>query len=450
MTPRTVPTHSRTSLSALVGAVALCIACSATAQEPPPVPPTETLPKVGPTLPKVGPEPLPTSRPPATRPPPKVTPPPKKKVERRPVRPRRILRRVPCKRCVTELPSWIHWLPRVSLLARGGLGFHFNNAPAPTGFGDVREGGIVFQLLEAEVTQNLGKHVRIGTDVLFDEEGVYLEEAWLQLRALPAGLGSRMGLMKSRIGFDNERSRDQQEFVDQPLALGKFFGDFGHRMLGGELSIRLPVSWTFDLYVAAMAAGGRGQRSWFFEDDVEIDSPVDLAYQFGLENVWDAGSVEIGFELNATVGPNNTGRGNGTDIWGAAFSVAYLAADPKVGVGFRFETEWYLRRRQVPADVLQDLAGWASAGVTIGHKWAIAARYELAQGVDDDFLDPEDDVLRRRASAVVRWMPIPYFKIRATGYADIGGPLDDESYGFLIHFEAGYNTHSHGGAGGIR
>ncbi len=428
----------RTSIM-LLAALTFCLVATSHAQEP--------------STPRLGPEPLPTSgqgdkarahRGKTTsagtdrtkKGEPSTVPPSKASGRRR-------------SRQTLKSPGWVRWLPRVSLLGWAGLGFA--DDAQPTGFTDISDSGFSFQLLELEVTQSLGKYVRVGTDILLDEHALTVEEAWIQLRRLPGALEARFGLMMGRAGFENKRSRDQRIFVDQPLALGKFFGDLGHRVTGAELSVRLPVSWEFDLYGALMTATGRGARSWFFEEEVRVESPLDLTYQLGFENVWKTEKVELAFELNATFGPNNTGRNNGSDVWGVALAVATTPKDVRSDTWFRFETEWYLRRRQIPADLLQDLGGWATAAVYFGRSWALAGRYDVTQGTENDFIDPDDDSLRHRGTLVLRWSPLPYFALRATGFAGFGGPLvGGDSYGALLHFEAGYSTHGAGRIGGLR
>ena len=348
----------------------------------------------------------------------------------------------------TATSSAAEWLPRISLLARGGLSLVFEGEPQPTGFGDASEGGLVFQLVELEVTQPLGQYLSVGVDMLANETGFLLEDAWLQLADLSYGFGVRAGLYHTRLGFENERSRDQQLLTDQPLALGKMFGPLGHRVSGIEVSWTAPVAWLLRLHGSMMAANGPGSRSWYGDSGITLDSFFDLAWQLGLEGAWAPGATRIALDLSGSFGPLATGRKNRSDIWAFGLQVHYGHEDPD-SIQMLFETEWLLRRRQIVGDLLQDIGGWAQIGVLFGRDYALAARYDLTQGVEGDFVDPTDDALRGRASLVAYWSPLRYLRVRFQGYADFGGPLEGEAFGLLLGFEGGYSTHGQG-AEGIR
>jgi len=328
-------------------------------------------------------------------------------------------------------------LPHVGVLGRVGVGAVLGGDPVRVGQTDALRSGFHFERLDLAVDGAYGPYTRVNGRVLFREDGMWLDHATIGLASLPWNVALRAGLLRSRIGRHNELNPEEQTFVALPLVAGKMFGPMGHRAVGLDLYFAPPVSWQLGFFAAATSAEGVGQRSFFGEDPVEIEHPRDFIYQLGVENDWQRDQIHIGFDLHALLGPNNTGRANSTDIYGAAFTLGY---DDGEGYRVGLNTEWYLRRRQVIADVLQDLGGFVTLSVGIAEDYGIAARYELTTGVDDDYLDPADTEKRHRASLQASWEPADSFRMRLVGGADFGGPLEDSVYSVLLHFEAGLTS----------
>lgn len=82
-----------------------------------------------------------------------------------------------------------------------------------------------------------------------------LEDAWLQTRALPAGLQVRVGRFASQLGYLNERHPHTDDFVERPLLYRGFLGN--HWLDDG-----LRVNWTAptDLYLRLGVEMFRGRR----------------------------------------------------------------------------------------------------------------------------------------------------------------------------------------------
>jgi opacity protein-like surface antigen len=70
---------------------------------------------------------------------------------------------------------------------------------------------------------------------------VNLADAYLELTALPFGLGLKGGFMRTRFGLLNEFHREALPQTDQPNVLTRFFGEEGLRESGAELTWVAPL-----------------------------------------------------------------------------------------------------------------------------------------------------------------------------------------------------------------
>jgi len=117
---------------------------------------------------------------------------------------------------------------------------------------------------------------------------VELEEAWVQTRALPAGLQVRAGRFASQLGYLNEQHPHTDDFVQRPLLHRAFLG--GHWTDDG-----MRINWTAptDLYVRLGLEAFRGRR--LVEETASSRRPGAvvlsgrLGSDIGLSQSWQAG-----------------------------------------------------------------------------------------------------------------------------------------------------------------
>ena len=346
--------------------------------------------------------------------------------------------------------TWTRWLPDLLVSVEGGLAGVYSGKAMTRGRLEPEESGFFFQGALLRLSRELAGTVRLAVGTTVHEGGIDLDEAFVGTLGLPWDVRVRAGLFYGAVGYENQRLRPQRFFVEDPLALAKVFGPLGHRPLGVDLAFAPPLPWRLDLVFGAMAATGVGQRSWYGDHPVEVETLRDFVCQLGLNNSIRAGSVRVGLGFMALLGPNDSGRRNGTDVYAFSAKVAHVAADPDKDVGFSLEAEWLLRRRQIPGDVLQDLNGWVAAVLAIGRTWAVGARYGFTQGVAGDPLDPTDDGPRHRAVLQLQYEPLEFVRLRLAGNVDAGGPHDDPVWGVLLQVEASALFGPHGIRGGGR
>ncbi|MFT5431051.1 MAG: hypothetical protein ACI9OJ_001730 [Myxococcota bacterium] len=335
--------------------------------------------------------------------------------------------------------AWWRYLPSVHASVESGFSGQFGADAQPTGIYDQSETGFAFRFLELGLSGQWIGHLGMLAIVSLNENDIVVEKAWAEVSRLPWNLNIRAGLLPSRAGFENERGPTGYRFVDQPLVLGKFFGPLGHHAAGVDLSFDLPLPWQVTIYTAMTAAHGKGMRTWYDQTAVSVDEMRDFGYQIGLNNRFYTGSLAWDLGFVALLGPNDSGRGNQSDIFALSLGLE-LPADGPAGVSLDFETEWFIRSRQYRADNIGDFGGWAQVLMTVDGDWEMGGRYETTSGATGDPLDVTDTSFRHKVTAQVGWKPYDFGGVRLAGTVDMGGPLSDRSYGLHLFLRAGWRV----------
>jgi hypothetical protein len=119
--------------------------------------------------------------------------------------------------------------------------------------------GLTIQALEFGLSARVGEYfeafgvyaAKIDLDDKWDGD---FEEYFGKIKNIPGGFEIRGGQYYNRFGIQNIYHPHSFDFVDQNLVNGRFLGDDGLRTQGGELTWKLPVSWTSLLSVSAGVA----------------------------------------------------------------------------------------------------------------------------------------------------------------------------------------------------
>ncbi len=307
--------------------------------------------------------------------------------------------------------------------------------PARTGFS--------LQQLELSIGASVDPYLRFDGNLVFSEFGVEVEEAYATTLAVPGRLQLRAGQFLSSFGRANPTHPHTWHFVHQPLVLGKFFGGEASRGLGVEMSWLAPLPWFVELTGSATdAAGECCARSFFGADDLGVEGLEDLLYTTRLEQFWplaDAWSMLFG--VSAQFGPNPTGNGNRTEIYGADLLLRLRPPSSVRRQSLSLQLEGMFRTRQVPDDVLQDLGGYAALVWQMSPRWEVGARYELVTGVDDDPLDPDWTSDRRRTALQGTFYPSHFSRLRLQLHHDDMTWRDEPVLGAILALEVLVGSH---------
>ncbi len=301
------------------------------------------------------------------------------------------------------------------------------------------------------------------------ETALELEEVFLATTSLPIGLQVKAGQMFEAFGRHNPLHPHAWQFVDQTLVGARFLGPDSLRSLGTEVSWLAPTPWYFLVTGGVFNANGGTTYSFVNEEEPPFYANVEPNAVQGLEDLQYlarlAQNVDFGDEASSTLGaswvhgPNSTGEGATTDIFGVDLYLRWKPVVNEQGWPFvQLQGEWMSRRYTQAAG--QDEAGtsftdaalwdWGYyAQVVWGFqtRFTAGARWEEAGGDSAD--SAPDAVLsaRRRASSVLTYYPSEFSKLRLQYNLDLVSTLagpDSETNEHSVWLQCEFLLGKHG------
>lgn len=322
--------------------------------------------------------------------------------------------------------------------------------PRMAGGHDPAGTGFHLQQLELALGAAVDPYFRLDGNLVFSLFGVEVEEIYATTLALPAGLQVRAGQMLTRFGRINATHPHAWDFADQMLVVGRMFGGEGFRGLGVELSWLLPLPWYAELVGSTHNAdGGSTMRSFYGNDNLGIRDPGDLVQVLALKQFWDlTDRLSLLAGASAAIGPNGTGPTARTDIGGGDLTLKWTPGGAG-GRALRLQTEWLLRRRQTPGDLLGDHGGYAYVLWQWSKRWQTALRYEYGSPIRDaqerivaDDLDPDWLGERHRAAVAGTFRPTEYSRLRLQVNHDIMTWRPEPVHGVMLTAEFAVGAHA--------
>ena len=283
---------------------------------------------------------------------------------------------------------------------------------------------------------------------------VEVEEIYATTTSLPYNLQVKAGHFFTEFGRLNSQHPHSWDFVDQPLSNARMFGPDGLRSSGIELSWLMPVPFFSELFLTIQNAFGETLNSFGFEADEEvfgrilIDASVrdaeDLLYvpRYAASlDLTDNQTLLVG--ASAARGPNGTGDGGRTAIYGA--DVFWKWKSPRAMQGFpfvKFQAEG-MKRRYRAEDPLETFEDWAAySQILWGYRrgWVAGIRYGRMGGDDGGEVSPFFEH-RRRISTNLTWFPTEYSKLRLQYNHDDRDEFED-SHSLWLQFEFTLGAHA--------
>jgi uncharacterized coiled-coil protein SlyX len=258
------------------------------------------------------------------------------------------------------------------------------------------------------------------------ETEIELEELFATTSSLPHSLQAKAGLFFTEFGRLNLQHPHFWDFVDQPLSHARMFGPDNLRSSGARLSWLMPLPFYSELLLTVQNAFGETLTSFGYVEGEEVfgRTLVELAVR-SLEDllyvprytasVDPTSNQALVMGVSAALGPNGTGDGGRTAIYGA--DVYWKWKSPRANQGFPFlkvQAEG-TKRRYRAVDPLQTFEDWGAYGQVLwGYKrgWVAGIRYDSMGGDDGgQTFDPFFEE-RRRTSVNLSWFPTEYSKLR--------------------------------------
>ncbi|MEP7001528.1 MAG: hypothetical protein ABI969_13670 [bacterium] len=268
------------------------------------------------------------------------------------------------------------------------------------------------------------------------ETSVELEEAWAQTTALPWNLQAKAGQFLTDFGRQNGQHPHAWAFVDQPLVLNRMFGPDGLRGQGAKLSWLVPTEFYTEATLTVLNSAGGTTSSFRSDESSDIHGGVPVARP--VDNLGDllivprvATSLDltetqtIVLGASAAFGPNNSGPGAKTQIYGVDAYYKWKAVSGAAGFPFAsWQTEVITRRYDaatrtaalspggnLPAETLRDWGGYSQVLWGIRPMVVAGLRGEFANG-DRGAFASELRTDRYRFSPNVTWYPTEFSKFR--------------------------------------
>jgi hypothetical protein len=340
--------------------------------------------------------------------------------------------------------------PDISLITDVALAAFTSDEPLQSGGHDPTEDGFNLQQLELAVGGAVDSYLRMDGNIVFSQFGVEIEEIYATTTSLPGRLQLRGGQFLTRFGRANATHPHSWDFVDQAFPIGRVFGGEGNRGLGAEASWLTPLPWYVEIVASETMIGGEAtSRTWWEASESGVQSPADLQTTAAIKQFFPLSSdLSLLFGLSWAGGPNDSGRGNRSEIWGADL---YLKFRPITSASYRqlsLLSEWFHRRSQAPDQLYVDLSGYTQLAAQLNRRWGVSARHEYGSpslDVDGEVvahpLDPDWDSPRHRYSAAVTFWPTEFSRLRLQGAMDRPGWRPEPDYSAFLAFEFNAGTH---------
>lgn len=358
---------------------------------------------------------------------------------------------------------------------------------------DPKRRGFTLQQAELSLIGAVDPYFQAEAHILASEDGIELEEAFVQSTALPWSTELEVGYFLTEFGRINPLHPHAWKWLDQPIINTRLFGGEGMRGAGIRISKLLPVPWYSNFHLGAQNADGDFMASFLggeiahehggdtlTEGDHEHDHalgiagrPVvtrqvrdlgDLVYLARWENAlalsatW---NTKVGF--SALYGPNFTGSNGDTWIYGSDLLLKWVPETNEQGRPFLLIEAEIAKRdlaaasfieenegNVVPADSLQDWGGYLQALYGFRGNWATGLRFEYASGsganLEHEGVYParQDDPFRDnrlRISPLLSYTPSEFSRVRLQYNYDEADHLKDPAHSVWLGLEVLIGAH---------
>ena len=353
---------------------------------------------------------------------------------------------------------------------------------------DPNKRGFNFQQLELSLAGSIDTLFDYKGYLVFVDDEVELEEAYIKTRSLPNDLQLQAGIFLTPFGIINQQHLHSWDFIDQPIINSRLFGGDGMRSPGVNLSWLAPLPWYSEVIVGVQNADedtvvsfrgeghghgeegeeeeddrfeeGVGGRPFTDRDTRNADDLVWLARWVNSFDINESTTFQMG--VSSLFGENHTG-GN-TWIYGADFKLV-VDNNPELGrPNWVWQTEIMKREYNansvsIPAegtmtafshssDSIEDWGLYTQLIKAIDKKWSVGVRFEYVTGSGNSFegeeiVDRSDDFDRSdriRISPLVTYQYSEFTKFRLQYNFD-DSDTGDEGHTIWFGFEVLLGKH---------
>lgn len=252
-------------------------------------------------------------------------------------------------------------------------------------------GSRAFDLREAELgfQANVDPYSRADFFISVNREGIDLEEGYLTLLTLPAGLSAKAGKFRNNFGKFNRTHPPETPFADRPLAAERFLGEEGLAGAGVSASWLIPLPFYLNLDAEVTDTPDRESVPAF-----DAYRGKDLLYTSRLSTFLDMGeAANIALGASVTNGANGAASSADKALRAtlAGGDVTFRWKNPRRAIyrSLIAQAEWIERRAErdgFPDQVRHGAFAWAD--YQFARRWHVGARYDWSDRLEDPETSP--------------------------------------------------------------
>lgn len=310
--------------------------------------------------------------------------------------------------------------PNVSAIGNF-LGAVGKNPVRPVPAMEMHETELAFQAI-------VDPYARADFFVSITPEGVELEEGYLTLTALPAGLVAKVGKMRAAFGKVNALHNDGLPWTDRPLVTENLVaGEEGINDAGFSISRILPAPK--GIFLEGTAQVFRGESEGLFEPSRNRDVSV-LGRLRGYGDLSESTNLDLGFSYAR--GHNELGSNFLTNLYGVDATLRWKPLRRAIYNSFLWRSEFvWSHRDQLPTQ--ERAFGWyTGADYRLNRRWTVGGRYDRSGQAQSAGLTDTG------FSALLTYWPSEFSQIRGQyRFARYAGGVDASELRFQFLFNIG-------------
>ena len=287
------------------------------------------------------------------------------------------------------------------------------------------------QEFELDLQAALDPFSRTRFTLAVREEGIEVEEGYLEYGSLPGGLALKAGKFRQRWGLLNNQHRHALPQSDYPLVYQSFFGDEGLAQTGLSFHWLLPKLWASSNELSFEVTNGENEVAFageFFED-------VSLLGR--LTNYWDLNAASyLEWGLSGIAG--RTAEGGSSRVYGTDLSYSWSPPSRAKYRGLTWKSEVLWSEKDDEFGELQNSwGGFTYLEGLLARNLFLGARLDRA----GDPLIP--DVYRWGLLPYITWWQSEYVRLRGEYGYYVLEPLGESDNRFTLQLTWAAGPHKH-------
>jgi hypothetical protein len=241
----------------------------------------------------------------------------------------------------------------------------------------------VFDMNEAEATFQavVDPYARADFFLAFSPEGVEMEEAFVTLTSLPAGLLAKIGKMKQQVGKTNTLHPHALAWTDRPIAnFNLLGGEEGLSDAGISVSKLIPNRLLFLEATGEVYQGNSGVFQSHTRSDVSWAGRLR-----GYRDITEATNLDVGASFAR--GRNDAGPDFSTRLFAVDATFRYRPLQQALYRRFLGRTEMIWSRREQEDGAVPAFGMYVSGDYQFARRWFAGARYDWSERANDSSLN---------------------------------------------------------------